>query len=57
MRLIFYIFFIIQLLNFIGVFAEKIKKDSFEENQIKWEKVEEKKFNQIKKDNMEILQQ
>jgi hypothetical protein len=49
MRLIFYIFFIIQLLNFIDVFAEKIKKDSFEENQIKWEKVEEKKFNQLKK--------
>ena len=39
MRLIFYIFFFSQLLNFIGVSAEKVKKESSEANSVKWEKV------------------
>ena len=48
MRLIFYIFFISQLLNFIEVFAEKVKEYTSELNPIKWEKVEEKST-QLKK--------
>ena len=42
MRLFLYIFFIIQLLNFLDVFAQKVIKDSSQINSIKWEKVEEK---------------
>ncbi len=49
MRLVLYIFFIIQLLNFLEVFAEKIKEYSSELNPIKWEKVEKKKSNPLKK--------
>ena len=49
MRLIFYIFFFSQLLNFIGVSAEKVKKDSSEANSVKWEKVEEKKSKSFEK--------
>ena len=41
MRLIFYIFLISQLLNFLGVFAEKVKEHSTEINPIIWEKVKE----------------
>ncbi len=48
MRLIFYIFLISQLLNFLGVFAEKVKDDSSGFNSIKWEKVEEKKPRPLK---------
>jgi len=41
MRFVFYFFIIAQFLNFLGVFAEKVKKDSSELNPIKWEKVRE----------------
>ncbi len=41
MRLIFYLFLISQLLNYIGVFAEKTREDSSGLNSIKWEKVKE----------------
>tara|TARA_B100000886_G_scaffold123094_1_gene82929 strand:+ start:1330 stop:3102 length:1773 start_codon:yes stop_codon:yes gene_type:complete len=42
MRLILYIFLIIQIFNFLGVFAEKPKDDSSLLSSVKWEKVEEK---------------
>ncbi len=42
MRLIFYIFLISQLLNFLDVFAQKLKENSSQLSSIKWEKVEEK---------------
>ncbi len=41
MRLVFYLFLISQFLNFIGVFAEKVKEDSSGLNLINWEKVKE----------------
>ena len=49
MRLIFYLFLISQLLNFIGVFADKVREDSSELNSIKWEKLEENKSTSLKK--------
>ena len=49
MRLIFYIFLFSQLINFLGVFAEKVKEDSSEMNQVIWEKVEENKSKTFKK--------
>ena len=49
MRLIFYIFLFSQLLNFIGVFAEKVKDDSSEINSVIWEKLEENKSKPLKK--------
>ena len=49
MRLIFYVFLISQLSNFIGVFAEKVNKDTSRLNSIKWEKVEENKSKPFKK--------
>ena len=49
MRLVFYLFFISQLLNFIGVFAEKVIEDSSRLNSIKWEKIEENKSKPLKK--------
>ncbi len=49
MRLVFYIFLISQLLNFVGVFAGKAKEDSSEENSINWEKVEENKSKPLQK--------
>ena len=49
MRWIFYIFLVSQLFNFLGVFAEKIKKDLSELNTINWEKVKEKKPVPLKK--------
>ena len=42
MKLILYIFLIGQFLNFISVFAEKVKKDLSEINSVRWEKVKEK---------------
>ena len=42
MRLFLYIFFISQLLNFLDVFAQKVKEDSSQMNSVKWERVEEK---------------
>ena len=49
MRLFFFIFIFSQLLNFLVVFAEKVKKDSRELNSIRWEKVQEDKSNNLKK--------
>ena len=49
MRLIFYIFLISQLLNLLGVFAEKVKKDSSGLNSVNWEKVDENKHKPLKK--------
>ena len=49
MRLVFYLFLISQLLNFIGVFAEKTREDSSELNTINWEKIEENKSKPFKK--------
>jgi len=48
MRLIFYLFLISQLLDFVGVFAEKVKEDSSVLNSINWEKVEENKSKPLK---------
>ena len=42
MKFIFYIFLVSQFLNFISVFAEKVKKDQSELNSVKWEKVKKK---------------
>ena len=42
MRLFLYIFLIIQILNFLDVFAQKVIKDSSQINSVKWEKVEQK---------------
>ena len=49
MRLVFYLFLISQLFNFIGVFAEKVREDSSGLNTIKWEKIEENKSKKFKK--------
>ena len=49
MRLVFFLFLISQLLNFIGVFAEKVREDSSGLNTINWEKIEENKSKPFKK--------
>ena len=49
MKLIFCLLAISQLLNIIGVFAEKVREDSSGLNSIKWEKVEENKSKPFKK--------
>jgi len=49
MKLIFYVFLFSQLLNFLGVFADKLKEISSEINPINWEKVEENKSKALKK--------
>ena len=49
MRLIFYLFLISQLLNFIDVFAEKVKVDSSQSNSINWEKIDENKSKSFKR--------
>tara|TARA_B100000212_G_C27376003_1_gene534753 strand:- start:1011 stop:2705 length:1695 start_codon:yes stop_codon:yes gene_type:complete len=49
MKFVFYFFIIAQLLNSLGVFAEKITKDSSEFNLIKWERVRENKEKPLKK--------
>ena len=49
MRLIFYIFVLSQIFNFIGVLAEKVNEDQLELNRIKWEKVSKKKSIPVKK--------
>jgi len=49
MKFVFYFFIIAQFLNFLGVFAEKVKDDSSEFNPIKWEKVREKEEKPLKK--------
>ena len=48
MRLIFYIFVFSQLFNLLDVLAEKIKKEP-SNNQIKWERIDNKKSNNLKK--------
>ena len=49
MRLVFYIFIFAQFLNFLSVFAEKIKNDSSKFNSIKWEKIRENEVKPLKK--------
>ena len=49
MRLFFFILIFGQLINFLVVFAEKVKKESSELNSIRWEKVQENKSNNLKK--------
>ena len=49
MKLIFYIFLFSQLLNFLGVFAEKVKEDSSGINHVIWEKMEKNKSKSLKK--------
>ena len=49
MKSIFYILLFSQLLNFLGVFAEKVKEDSSGMNSVIWEKVEENKSKPLKK--------
>ena len=48
MRLFFFIFIVSQLLNFLVVFAEKVKKEP-NELEIKWERVRDEKSNNFKK--------
>ena len=48
MRLIFYIFVFSQLFNLLDVLAEKIKKEP-SNTQIKWERIDNKKSNNLKK--------
>ena len=49
MRLVLYIFLFSQLLNFLSVFAEKIKKESSELNLINWEKVPQNNYGPLEK--------
>ena len=49
MKFIFYVFLFSQLLNFLGVFAEKLKESSSVINPVNWEKVEENKSKPLKK--------
>jgi len=48
MKLIFYIFLFSQLLNFLGVLAEKVKEDSSRINPVIWKKIEENKSKDLK---------
>ena len=48
MKLMFYLFLFSQLLNFLGVFAEKLKEISSVENPVNWEKVEENRSKPLK---------
>ena len=48
MKFAFYFFIIAQIFNSIGVFAEKVLKDSSELNLIKWEKVKNYKNKLLK---------
>ena len=49
MRLFFLIFIFSQLFNSLVVYSEKVKKDSREQNLIRWEKVQENEPNNLKK--------
>ena len=49
MRLVFYLFIFSQLLNFVSVLADKYTKESPESEIIKWEKIQEKNSNDLKK--------
>ena len=44
----FYIFLFSQLLNFLGVFAEKLKESSSVKNPVNWQKVEEQQSKPLK---------
>ncbi len=48
MRLLFYLFIFSQLLHVIRVFADKDNKESSTSDSIKWEKIQEKKSNNLK---------
>ena len=49
MKSIFYLLLFSQLLNFLGVFAEKVKENSSEMNSVTWEKVEGNKSKSLKR--------
>ena len=49
MMLFFYLLIFSQLFNILGVFAEKVKKDSSDINSIQWEKVNGNKSHDLKK--------
>ena len=49
MKFAFYFFIIAQILNLLGVFAEKVIQDSSEFNSIKWEKIKKNKYEPLKK--------
>ena len=49
MRLVFYLLIFSQLLNFVSVLADKYTKESPESKIIKWEKIQEKNSNDLKK--------
>ncbi len=49
MKFAFYFFIIAQILNFLGVLAEKVIQDSSEFNSIKWEKIKKNKYEPLKK--------
>ncbi len=49
MKVIFYFFLLSQLLNFLGVFADKVERDTLGLDSIKWEKIKENKSNNLKK--------
>ena len=49
MRLVFYLFIFSQFLNFVSVLADKYTKESSETKKIKWEKIQEKNSNDLKK--------
>ena len=49
MKFAFYFFIIAQILNFLGVFAEKVIKDSSEINSIQWEEIKKNKYKPLKK--------
>ena len=49
MRFVFYLFIFSQLFNFVSVLADKYTKESPESEIIKWEKIQEKNSNDLKK--------
>ncbi len=49
MRSIIYAYMIIHFLNFLGVFAEKIKEESSESNSVNWEKLDKSRSKPLKK--------
>ncbi len=49
MRLVFYLFLLVQLVNYKNIFAEIKKDESIKLSPIKWEKIKENKSNDLKK--------
>tara|TARA_Y100001978_G_scaffold202978_1_gene226036 strand:- start:815 stop:2635 length:1821 start_codon:yes stop_codon:yes gene_type:complete len=49
MRLIFFIIIFSQLLNLLNAFAEKVKKDSYYLNTIRWDKLQDSNSNDLEK--------